>query len=436
MKNKKILFLIILTTIVSLSNIYTVNAKKLEYTCTYEELVEGKYYETQVTNQEYSYQSGYVKIVVSVYSGTTTGKETEIEETISGEEVDYFDNVSNWKNELEWKVVTGTFGGKTSIKNIEAYTTENLTGDTAKCPAYILRYKGSGIVVSDSLNELQDLAKESYDQAKKIYKDYVILKEPTLEKINVNDTEQICKANTKSDYSSICLYQEATTKNVSLIGYISDSGFMIKSDVGELVYGSPVSSGNCYSNYKNDDKICKLYKNDISITTTCPPMIIKYLHAENDYVNYWEITYVIGESKNLGSVDKTYYLITDGGKRDASTCEVQNQTGTELPIGTTIDSDKCEDLISEDLMNLINKILKYVRIAVPLLIIVLGMMDFGRAVLASKEEEMKKAQSAFVKRLIIGVAIFLLPTIINLLLDLANTAWKSGLFSNSDCGLK
>lgn len=36
---------------------------------------------------------------------------------------------------------------------------------------------------------------------------------------------------------------------------------------------------------------------------------------------------------------------------------------------------------------------------------------------------MKKAQSAFVKRLIVCVIVFLIPTFVNLLLDVANTVW-------------
>ena len=53
------------------------------------------------------------------------------------------------------------------------------------------------------------------------------------------------------------------------------------------------------------------------------------------------------------------------------------------------------------------------------------MVDFGKAVLAQDEQNMKKAQSTFMKRLIIGVIIFFVPTIINLLLHLANYAWPS-----------
>ena len=73
---------------------------------------------------------------------------------------------------------------------------------------------------------------------------------------------------------------------------------------------------------------------------------------------------------------------------------------------------------------LVNDILKYPRIIVPALIIILGTIDFFKAVIASKEDEMKKAQTAFIKRVIIGVAIFLVPVIIDAIMFLADIAWQ------------
>lgn len=57
-----------------------------------------------------------------------------------------------------------------------------------------------------------------------------------------------------------------------------------------------------------------------------------------------------------------------------------------------------------------------IRIAVPVLLVVLIMKDMVTAVAAGKAEDMKKAQSNAITRIIIGVVIFFVPTIINLLL--------------------
>ena len=61
----------------------------------------------------------------------------------------------------------------------------------------------------------------------------------------------------------------------------------------------------------------------------------------------------------------------------------------------------------------------YPRIIVPALVIVLGMIDLAKAVIASKEDEMKKAQATMIKRIIVGVVIFFVPIIIKAILQLA-----------------
>lgn len=61
-------------------------------------------------------------------------------------------------------------------------------------------------------------------------------------------------------------------------------------------------------------------------------------------------------------------------------------------------------------------IAQIIMIAAPILVLVLGTVDFGRAVAASDEKEMKKATSDFVKRLLICVAILILPVLINMIM--------------------
>ena len=56
-----------------------------------------------------------------------------------------------------------------------------------------------------------------------------------------------------------------------------------------------------------------------------------------------------------------------------------------------------------------------IRIAAPIMLLVLGALDFAKATAASDEKMMKKSVQTFFKRTIITVAIFLLPTIVNLI---------------------
>lgn len=82
----------------------------------------------------------------------------------------------------------------------------------------------------------------------------------------------------------------------------------------------------------------------------------------------------------------------------------------------------CEDVLGGNVLRLLNKFFKYIYILVPILVLVLGLTDFGKAVLASKPDDMNKAKGRFIKRVIMGVAVFLVPTIINITFYIADFA--------------
>ena len=86
-------------------------------------------------------------------------------------------------------------------------------------------------------------------------------------------------------------------------------------------------------------------------------------------------------------------------------------------------------MISDELRETLNTYFTIFRIVVPLLVLVLGTVDFAKAAL-SNEDGMKKAQNAFMKRLVIAVVIFLLPSVVNLLMNIADTVWG---WNSSDC---
>ena len=93
----------------------------------------------------------------------------------------------------------------------------------------------------------------------------------------------------------------------------------------------------------------------------------------------------------------------------------------------------CEDLLNDDMKKLLRNVVLILRIMIPILLNVFGIIDFGKAIFAGEEDEMKKAQSKFIKRLIIGIVIFLIPTILQLVLNIANSIWP--VVDNSLCGI-
>ena len=69
---------------------------------------------------------------------------------------------------------------------------------------------------------------------------------------------------------------------------------------------------------------------------------------------------------------------------------------------------------------------------IPIILIVLGTIDLGKAVIASKEEEIKKAQQMFIKRLIYAVAVFFVVTIVSLVFGLFSETKDSNLTNVAD----
>ena len=75
------------------------------------------------------------------------------------------------------------------------------------------------------------------------------------------------------------------------------------------------------------------------------------------------------------------------------------------------------------LISLIKKgIIPLIEVGIPIILIVLGMLDLGKAVVASKEEEIKSAQKVLIKRAIYAIAIFFVVLIVNLVFGLLGTA--------------
>lgn len=73
--------------------------------------------------------------------------------------------------------------------------------------------------------------------------------------------------------------------------------------------------------------------------------------------------------------------------------------------------------------HMVDTILSYVRIIVPILIILLGTIDLAKAVVSGKADNMKKAQNDFAKRIVAGVIVFLAPIIIDIVMYLADIVW-------------
>ena len=78
------------------------------------------------------------------------------------------------------------------------------------------------------------------------------------------------------------------------------------------------------------------------------------------------------------------------------------------------------------IINIIKAVLNVVRWAVPIIIMVLGTFDLMKAVVASKEDEIKAAQKLLIKRVLYAVVIFLVPTIVWFVFNIVSTSGAEG----------
>lgn len=75
-------------------------------------------------------------------------------------------------------------------------------------------------------------------------------------------------------------------------------------------------------------------------------------------------------------------------------------------------------VMNEIIPNLTSTLVNLIKIGVPLLLIFFGMLDLGKAVMAQKEDEIKKGQQTFIKRLIAAAIVFLVVFIVQIVINL------------------
>ena len=79
-----------------------------------------------------------------------------------------------------------------------------------------------------------------------------------------------------------------------------------------------------------------------------------------------------------------------------------------------LDANSICGAIDNNLAELIHTIITIIKIGIPVLLIIFGMLDFAKGVIASKEDEIKKAQMTFVKRLIAAVIVFFVVSLVQI----------------------
>lgn len=135
-------------------------------------------------------------------------------------------------------------------------------------------------------------------------------------------------------------------------------------------------------------------------------------------------------TKCVSNVYSSDGINSNDGKSDTTNSNTANNNSSNT--NNSSNSYKGEELVNGcpkillPAFKLIRKILKpIVQIGIPILLIVMGTIDFGKAVASSDDKNIKEAGNKFLKRCIAAVVVFFVITIVSLLM---------GMFSKTSLG--
>lgn len=207
--------------------------------------------------------------------------------------------------------------------------------------------------------------------------------------------------------NNTCYYEQATTGSSGNTVY---NKINIEKRSNNKVRGT-CEAASTYSNLctvKFDISQSEFFPND---TFTCAP----YLNTNYSTTgsNNPRAIYTIFELGREGDTDRSEGANESWEREDAINSDNWNQ-----PIG-------CSDIFSEEpgsVGSILRTILGYIRVIGPILVVLLSAIDFIKAIFGFDEKAMSNAYRKLIIRLIAAIALFLIPTLIDVLLDFINAS--------------
>lgn len=85
----------------------------------------------------------------------------------------------------------------------------------------------------------------------------------------------------------------------------------------------------------------------------------------------------------------------------------------------------CQSGTLVNVIAIVRLVMNIICVAVPIIMILMGTIDLFKAVTAGKDDDIKKKQKALITRIIAGVLVFLVPTIVSVLMNLIGVStWR------------
>lgn len=230
--------------------------------------------------------------------------------------------------------------------------------------------------------------------------------------------------------------------------YYSLSGY---SSSSFLPIASPDSIFRTHLNMEDANISAKILTGNVcSVTATKNNETYSFTHVDSNSclsssykINCKKVANT-GDIYSCGFSNYSRSQCSDNGDTDYEFCTVkdpENNTQNNSQNNSDITGDinwgdkvevNCEGILGDELLDFINKIFRWIQIIAPIIVIVLGFVEFGSAVLQDDKDALKKASSKLIKRLIIAVALFFIPLILGWILTIFNDITGA---ASSTCGI-
>lgn len=200
----------------------------------------------------------------------------------------------------------------------------------------------------------------------------------------------------------------------ALKAYDSGSGIYIAPDSESL--GGVAGTFNLQANGSSitNSNMCTFYDIGLKQVDTYYQQMVSCSDTECENQNYNKITqydrYVYSQCNGLFS-NQNY----DDGclKRCLSFEDDINNIRSKYGLSRSFSACGLNDKI----INYVANIFKWIKYFAPVLVIILSLIDFIKAIAAQNDDDIKKAQARFIKRLIAAALLFLIPFIIQFALE-------------------
>lgn len=245
--------------------------------------------------------------------------------------------------------------------------------------------------------------------------------------------------------------------------YFLDYYTGFSSEYGEFNY-STFDYDNCWFNCQSSGEYSKYCKSNCQAREEVQMCILDAVTAEGvkackkKYDTFYqekleENGVVTPEEDDGPIVDEKYKeMMQYCNKTCSKTCE-KDQTNTcsrycyqdcMKNYGKTYAKIQCGDSeVPYIIPQIVRTIILILQIAAPLIIIIIGSLDFVKAIIAQKDDEIKKGKDTFLRRLLLGASVFLVFFIVEIIIGIVapkddnDSMWKCvDCFVNGDCEKK